>query len=320
MLPLLSASIVVSGLALLFSNSRKPKFRVSVNSDCSEEFIAFVASISLNKTKKQQLRRARGALQKKIKDHFISKPGMTTPLFYIQGSVKHGTVIRNQDDICDVDVGVYFQGKPTITPASIQSNILKAVENHTSEKASKRQKCVRVYYASLFHIDLPIYYLEPKTSKYYLGVGKDWLPSDPKEFTDWCKSQIGNSQKRRLIMYFKAWANVVKKKKRQRMPSGLAFTIWVNTFFCKDDREDLAFIKTAYSLLQYLQKTKEKNWECLMPVAPYDNVLEKLSIEQRLNFQDALENLVVTSVTIFNSDSKDRCLEEWKHFLGKWFI
>lgn len=323
MLPLflliIAASAGVGAIAAAFSDSGEPTFKVSAKSDCSNEFIAFTNTLALNETKKRQLSDARRALQRKIKKYFAEKTNTTTPLFYIQGSVKHGTVIRKQDDTCDIDVGVYFKGKPSITPASIQSNIVKAIGDHTNEAASKRQKCVRIYYANRFHIDLPIYYMNAQTNTFYLGVGKDWHASDPKQFTAWVKSEITGTQKHRLVMYFKAWADTTRQKKQKKMPSGLAFTIWVNKYYEEDKRDDLAFIKTAYALLQYLQKTDKNVWECNMPVAPNDSVVAKLNDEQRQNFQTALEELVTSAIKIFESESKEQCIETWSYLLGRWF-
>ncbi|OJW82288.1 MAG: hypothetical protein BGO69_17000 [Bacteroidetes bacterium 46-16] len=281
--------------------------------------MAFAERLNLSPTKARQLNKARTVLQTKIKKYFSEKTNTTTPLFYIQGSVKHGTVIRKQDDTCDIDVGVYFKGKPRIKPATIQANIVKAIGNHTNEKASIRQKCVRVYYANLFHIDLPVYYIDIKTGTIYLGIGKEWHPSDPKQFTDWLKTEVIGTQQQRLVMYFKAWADVVKGRNQQKMPNGLSFTLWVNTFYCEDKRDDISFIKTAYKLLKYLKRTETDEWDCAMPVVPKDNVIQKLSWDQRKNFKYALDELIQSSVKIFESNSKEQCIEAWKWLLGKWF-
>jgi hypothetical protein len=82
----------------------------------------------------------------------------------------------------------------------------------------------------------------------------------------------------------------------------------------------MAFIKTAYALLQYLQQTNEGEWNCEMPVLPNDNVISKLNSEQRQNFKNTLNELITSSVKIFKSDSQAHCLEAWRFLLGRWFV
>lgn len=299
------------------SGSSQPK--ISSESNCSEEFLAFNKKLILPDSKIKQLIHVRKVLQGKIKKYFAAKANTSTPLFYIQGSYIHGTLIRKQDDTCDIDVGVYFSTKPSIEITTIQQNLVAAIGDHTDEKPSKKNKCVRVYYANQFHIDLPIYYIDGK--QYYFGIGKsDWRPCDPKLFTSWIKEQTkNNSQKIRLVKYFKAWIDVVKRQKKQRMPSGVAFTIWVLNFYQENDREDVAFYLTAHKLLSHLEETQVSNWQCTMPVTPNDNVIQKLDEEQRNNFKKALQELVQSSSATLSKESKEECLENWKSLLGKWF-
>lgn len=321
MLPLIIAGLVAIG-GLILANSddeKKGELSFSKDSDCSNEFLTFSESISIISSKKKQLINARKVLQQKIKEYFAIKSNTLTPTFYIQGSYKHGTIIRKQDDTCDIDVGIYFGKKPTITPLALHNNVVAAVGQHTNEKATVKNKCVRIYYANQFHIDIPVYYKEG--NKYYIGTGNaGWKEDDPKLFTNWLKENISDdSQKLRVIKYFKAWADCTKNKLGQKMPSGLSLTIWVIKHFEGDGREDLAFLKSAISLKNYLSSVSKDKWECIMPTTPGDNVIDKLTEEQRGNFLNALNNLVDQSIKLTSSSSKEECLSFWKSTFGKWF-
>ncbi|HXB42372.1 MAG TPA: hypothetical protein VNZ49_17670 [Bacteroidia bacterium] len=321
MLPLLALLLGGVGIGALissFSDNGEPKFKVTSESNCSEEFLKFDVAASIPNSKHGKLIVVRRVIEKKIRDFFAKKGSVSFLGFFIQGSYKHETIVRNPEDTCDVDLGLYFDGKPSITPRTIQTNIVKLFDGHTSQKAMRKNKCVRIYYANQFHIDIPIYYRDAITNKYYLGVGttNEWEPSDSRLFTEWVKKQTkDNTQKKRLIKYFKAWAATYKKRKGQKMPSGLAFTIWAIQFYKEDAREDLAFIKTAHQIYKHLKS----EWKCEMPVLPNDNVVDDLNKEQKENFLKALVELINSSEKIFASASKIECVEVWRYLLGKWF-
>ncbi|MBK8874365.1 MAG: hypothetical protein IPN13_10745 [Bacteroidetes bacterium] len=44
-----------------------------------------------------------------------------------------------------------------------------------------------------------------------------------------------------MVKYFKTWANQRSKK----MPSGIAFSVWVATHYKPNSRDDIAFYETA---------------------------------------------------------------------------
>ena len=103
------------------------------------------------------------------------------------------------------------------------------------------------------------------------------------------------------------------------MPSGLAFTIWTMKHFVADERDDISFIKTAYEIYCYLSKQSLDKWECNMPTIPFDNVIDKLSEEQKNNFLKALEELIKSTQKVLAMENKTECMKSWKCFFGKWF-
>lgn len=321
MWPLIWIAVALFGGIALFSSSGEMTIEPTDESNCNEEFLRFDNELDIPDSKKRELAKVRDGLQSAIRTFWAKNTKAKLKGFYIQGSHKHDTIIRKHNDTCDIDVGVYFDGKPDISPITIRNNIADLFLNRTEEKPEKRNKCVRIHYANKFHIDFPIYYFDPKTGEYFLGVAKTntWEPSDPKKFTEWFKENItSNSQKRRLIKYFKSWANAYSKRTGRKMPSGLAFTILVHNNFKEHQREDVAFITTAFQMYKKSKEVDKEDWICKMPVIPEDNLIAKLNLDQRGYFLEALEELINTAEEIFKLETKSECIK-WKYLLGRFF-
>lgn len=263
-------------------------------------FLEFERAISLTPAKKQKLISSRVALQRKIVDYFRAMPGFTVPKFYIQGSYKMETMVIGSDGTYDVDLGVYFLQKPSLTPATIKKHIYNAVEKHTYKGAENKDKCVRVIYAGDFDIDLPVYYKTIFDVHPFLATKLNWMESDPKELCDWFKKKRDrNGQLIRIIKYFKYWANTRDRK----MPSGIAFTVWVSNNFVPNNRDDIAFYETAKAI----RNSSLWSVHCRNPTTPNDNLVEKLTSIQKDNFKSSLDNLI---------NEGHRALEERNSFTG----
>jgi hypothetical protein len=328
MLQFLGIGLLIYLLSRLFTKSGEPKFKVSTRSDCSKEFADFAKSLDLKANKKRALAESKGVIQKKILDYFRGiewgengNVWKGNPQFFVQGSFQHGTCIRTQNDICDIDLGVYFKGKPPISPATLQKHIYNALLAHTSFPVVVKSKCVRIKYANFFHIDLPIYYYDENTGKYFFGTSDQWVESDPKEFTAWVAARVNpHDQMLRVVRYFKAWADNIGTRKSHKMPSGVALTVWVQEFYVRDARDDLSFIKTAHQIFKHLSEiTFFDDWKCVMPVIPFDNLIERLTDNQCENFLASLGEMIKKSEDIFGSENRERATKRWSKLFGKWF-
>lgn len=313
------AAIILGGVALNELLDNDSEFKATDGSDSTQDFFKFEKNISILPSKIEQIKKARNVLQEKIRKYFGEKATTTSTSFYIQGSYKHNTTIRKQDDTCDIDVGIYFSSKPILKPQTLQNNIVTAIGKHTNESPTIKDKCVRIYYANLFHIDFPIYHKE--NEQFYIGGGKSgWQPDDPKLFTSWLKERTKNKpQIIRLIKYFKAWSDCSKHQLKRKMPSGLALTIWVVQFYQSDNREDVSFFKTAIAIRDYLKSEPFENWQCNMPTAPNDSVIKKLNTDHRKNILAAFDSLIENSTKALTQNSKNESVLIWKTVFGKWF-
>jgi hypothetical protein len=164
---------------------------------------------------------------------------------WLQGSYKYGTLIRpvHLDEEYDVDVGIYFEWEneegaaypaPEQLRAWVQTELLGYGEDREDiERVENpaKERCSRAVYKKQFHIDTPVYHLDPSTDTRRLAtVSNGWEPSDPKPIYKWFKEAATGDQReqlRRLIRYLKGWAAVAFVETPDSRPSSILITVIV---------------------------------------------------------------------------------------------
>jgi hypothetical protein len=293
--------------------SNKEKENDSEMANLHNDFLTFEQNISVSSSRITKLINSRQALERRIVEHFRLKYGVTIPKFYIQGSYKMKTMILDSSSTYDVDLGIYFSEKPSVTSGTLQRWVAEAVEGHTEDGVQHRDKCVRVVYRGDFHIDLPVYYQRNYDRHPYLATKNGgWLESDPKELCDWfVNKKDAKGQLVRLVKYFKAWA----KTRSRKMPSGIALTVLATKNYKANDRDDVAFYETAQAILSAMF------WglECINPAAPGDDLLNRLEYSQKRNFHAALKELVQGGKQAIDSYNTFTASNIWRQQLGNKF-
>jgi Second Messenger Oligonucleotide or Dinucleotide Synthetase domain len=313
MLPVLLRIIAVSlgawAVKELFSDS---KIDYTKSHNVHFHFLQFEKNISVPSFKVQKLVNSRKALEKKIVSFFRLKRNVPIPKFYIQGSYKMGTMIMEKDGTYDVDLGVYFLIKPGIEPMTLQKWVLDSINDHTYMGGRHKEKCVRVTYQAEFDIDLPVYYKVQDQPHPFLATKYEWVESDPKELCDWFDAKKDeNGQLVRLVKYFKTWA----KNRPQKMPSGIAFSVWVAKYFKPNMRDDVAFYETAEAI------NNSFTWSvsCINPATPEDDLVEKLSSDQKDVFKEEFGNLIESSKKALQQTNLKKTINAWRHLFGNRF-
>ncbi|RTQ45077.1 hypothetical protein EJV47_26260 [Hymenobacter gummosus] len=282
--------------------------------NCNKLFLDFNQNLNVLSTKKTKLSTSKKELRRKITDHFKEHHPDYKPKFFTQGSQKLGTVIRIHDDTCDLDDGVYFLCKPDVTATTLQRWVYEAVEDHTSEPAQWRKKCIRVTYKADYHIDLPVYYMLEDEDHPHLAVKNEgWQDSDPKEFITWFRKQRDTKgQLVRLVKYLKSWCDWCAHK----MPSGLCMTVLAERNFVANDRDDCAL----RALLKAIRTDLKREWKCTMPTTPQDDLLSKYSDELKRNFFDALDEFIDDADEAVDDEKNQLSASKlWRHHLGPRF-
>ncbi|TXE13469.1 CBASS cGAMP synthase [Algoriphagus aquimarinus] len=295
------------------------KFEITDHSNCDDFFKKFNQAITIHPDKAAKLRRAHNTIRSKVSCYLKKYTSLPIPSFYIQGSYKMGTIIENRSTICDIDLAVLFPKDPGIYVETIQNHIKNALIGHTSKGVSNKMNCVRLNYVRDFHIDLPIYYKDKNSDKTYFGArGHDWEESDPKAFIAWFKKETSNNpQLIRIIRYLKAWADHTKTKTGKKFPSGLALTLWAIKSYEKNSRDDVAFFNTSSAIMEYLHK--KKTWNAIMPVAPGDDVMHRLTSSQKEDFYDEIGEMVSLAADAVSAPNKLKAKAKWKSIFGERF-
>lgn len=280
--------------------------------NCNKLFKEFDIALNVRQTKKDKLKISKNDLRERIRKDFNKNHPDFKPTFYIQGSFKLGTTIRTKDDECDIDDGVYFLKKPTVTGTTLQNWVKSAVTGATSEEPEHKEKCIRVYYKGDYHIDLPVYYKEETDLHPKLAVkNKDWEESDPKEFIEWFK-KVKTEQLVRVIKYLKAWCDT----KRQKMPNGLTMTVWAEKYIkYSEDRDDIALKET---LVEMEKKLKNK-FSCVMPTTPNDDLVADYEQSRIDNFFNNLKNIIKDADRAINEKNQLSASKLWQKHLGQYF-
>ncbi|WP_144887816.1 CBASS cGAMP synthase [Lacibacter cauensis] len=316
MLPILLRvlGVAVGGLILkkLFSDE---EIKYNDMANTHNQFLKFEQAISLTLPRKNKLIASRQALQRRIIEYFKTKTTLPVPKFYIQGSYKMKTMVVKKDGSYDVDLGVYFLTKPSVEPITLQKYVADAVKDQTVSGIEHRDKCIRVIYKGDFDIDLPVYYKTLYDKHPFLATKTKWQESDPKELCDWFEKQRKEKDKGgqllRLVKYFKAWAG----QRNKRMPSGIAFSIWVATYYKANLRDDIAFYETAKAIRNsFFWETISRN-----PATPGDDFLAKLDYTQKSNFKEAFNVLIRDAEEALQQDSQLKASNIWLQQFGDKF-
>jgi len=283
------------------------------------QFKKFEERISITSTQRDLIVKRHSALRTVITNYFKQKNGITVPDFFIQGSYKMNTMVQKKDGSFDVDLGVFFSQKPSLTPTTMQSNVFEAVKNQTTSGAQHLKKCIRVNYVGEFNADLPVYYQLGTNSQAYIAVKNgDWVKDDPEKFINWVndirkiKEIRNDGQLLRVIKYLKRWANLLPFK----TPSGVALTVWVaHNFSSSRDRDDDALLKTINSLYSNFWWSVS----CQCPVEPFDDLLSNLDSSQKDNFKEALGKLKDDAAKALSASDTNLAVSHWSKHLGDKF-
>jgi hypothetical protein len=279
--------------------------------NCDSLFKRFYSKIILTESKQEDLRSVREALRGRIRAYFKNDLNEAMPFFHGQGSFYMKTIINPlPDKKYDIDDGVYLQNLPSRkldwpTAQTAHNWIYDAVKGHTEEDPIDKGPCIRVIYATDYHVDLAIYGISDQ--KAYLAEKNEgkWIESDPKAFADWFNNKIANhgEQLRRVICYLKAWAD----NQSSKMLKGVAFTISATNNFEGSQFDDECLVKTAAKMSIALKKERQIK----KPVVPYENLLAKWTKEELDGFISRFDLFILNGVKALAEKDKSKAIKIW---------
>lgn len=283
--------------------------------NCHDLFLRYQEELFIGSNKKNRMISSKDALRKRIRKWFKDNHQDYEPKFFIQGSHKMKSGIRTKEDICDLDDGIYFFRKPDVTATTLQSWVWDAVNGYTAKVPEHRKKCIRSIFTGDYEIDHPVYY-KVEGQNYKIAVkNNSFEDSDPKAMVEWFNIKKDKDGKLiRHVMCLKGWCD----ERRNKMPSGLAMTILAANAKDKiilNDRDDI----TLRDILKEIKKELDREFKCIVPAVPYDNLFAEYDDTRKNNFLNSLNEFIQDADKALKEQNQLSASKLWKKHLGSRF-
>lgn len=253
----------------------------------------------------EELRERRDTLLKDLKEN-ISEDAPAYEHFY-QGSYALDTGIIPLDGNPDMDIGIIFDCSPADypEPLDLKKYVRDALNRHNRTLKIKRP-CVTVTYLRdgepLHHIDMAVY-CKNAAGQTQLARGRDtdptaeryWEPSEAKALNDTIIDRFegeDRKQYRRCIRALKRWRD--EKIGHKNTPS-IGLTVAAYKWFAPDidvadgKRRDLIAIRNLVNRM--LENWAGGRLYIHSPVAPYSDLLSRMTDKQMEDFKERLQTL-----------------------------
>ena len=278
------------------------------------EFIKFHDAIKLGTYEEEQKLRDKrelliNELKQGLKDEKV--PGEDKKLvfsYFGQGSYAMHTGIIPPNNDYDIDVGIVFDiTNQEYEPVKLKKLIRDTLTRHNRTVVIRRP-CITVKYSDGYHVDLAVY--ASNSDDYHIAWGKEnsilptWEKSAPKQLIDWVNNISDTAEKRsqyrRCVRYLKAWKEKHFSADGNAMPPSIGLTIQAGKNFNYKEGNDLEALIAIVSAIKnsffgvwdeqsgaYKQSVKAD-----LPVEPFSNVYEKMTLIQTNIFYDKIDALV----------------------------
>lgn len=183
--------------------------------DCSRKFNEFYhTKIILPEKSQNELRQKRKTNIKRLKSGLSeynaeNKTGFRISEERIQGSMAMHTVVQNDENDYDIDVGIVFESDnlDEIGPYAIKNILENALKRKMGQFAVEplvKTSCVRMEYSNGYHVDFAIF----KRSKIHLGneytyehAGAKWSTRHIKALEEWFNTEASktNDNLRKIV-------------------------------------------------------------------------------------------------------------------------
>lgn len=184
----------------------------------------------------------------------------------VQGSMAMSTVVQNDQNDYDIDVAIVFDKSNLGDLGALQARrlVCKALEKKCQlfkEPPECKTNCVRVKYASGYHVDFAIYrrFKEEGSSEYiYEHAGTEWKSRNPAAITKWFQDEVKNkgTELRKTVRLSKMFCK--SRLSWINMPGGLIQSVLCDEVFVKDyDRLDEIFYHTMLAVRDRLQESTD---------------------------------------------------------------
>lgn len=282
--------------------------------DCSRNFNEFYhTKVILPEKSQNELRKKRKTNIKRLKSGLSEYNSENNTDFRIseeriQGSMAMHTVVQNDENDYDIDVGIVFESDnlDEIGPHAIKNILENALKRKMGQFAVEplvKTSCVRMEYSNGYHVDFAIFkrsriYLENEYT--YEHAGAKWSTRHIKALEEWFNTETSktNDNLRKIVRLSKMFCK--SRKTWKNMPSGLIQTVLCDEAITNDySRTDELFYYTMKKIVDRLNVNLEVN-------APVDNerklVIRDIDYTRVQNWKNRLENELTKLGVLFNPD------------------
>ncbi len=254
---------------------------------------------------------------------------------WLQGSYKYHTQIRPASKFqeSDIDLGLYLEwdgapGDGAYSPKELKDLVQESLKAYAAESENVKEvvepaktRCARIRFKNGFHIDVPVYHLNPATGKCMLATEDDeWEDSDPETLYNWFLDKYpeeGGGKVRRLIRYLKMWSALhIAEPKR---PSSTMLSVLVaEAFPILNDEETDGDENALRNVIEEILERLSADRMVRNPVN-YSEDLNRLSDEDFDSFYEKLEELLANADKALASANEFEASSHWTEAFHHFF-
>lgn len=238
----------------------------------------------------------------------------------IQGSVAMYTAVQNENNDFDIDVAIVFDktnlnGKGARAARNLVADALRRKTKQFNTEPVVKTSCVRVKYATGYHIDFAVYRREKVDGVYvYEHAGNDWQQRELRALTNWFTERNNETdlQLRRLVRLSKMFC---QSRPEWKMPSGIVQTVVIDEKFTDEyTRLDELFYWTMKSIVDRLADSVEV-------FAPVDNgralVTRESDSKRMRNWKNRLSSKLKDLDILFDDNcTENDAISAWACFFN----
>jgi hypothetical protein len=254
---------------------------------------------------------------------------------WLQGSYKYHTQIRppRKGDEFDIDLGIFvcWSGQADNgphKPDDLRNALQISLQVYAASTDAVRTldnppkpRCGRIHYSGDFHIDIPIYHLDPDADERTLAAAGGWEISDPKALYLWFKNKFDDATRarvRRQIRYLKCWA-ALKWRVDEGRPSSVLLTVLAAEAFARlRDDQIGADDDTLLALLREIANRVARGRRVRNPANPSED-LNRLTDQQWAAFNKGLNDFIGIAASACASDDEIEAADYWSRAFAHFF-
>ena len=240
----------------------------------------------------------------------------------VQGSMAMNTVIQNDAQDYDIDIAIVFDKSNIgneMGPLQARRLVKTALDykmGQFTEDAEVKTNCVRIKYASGYHVDFAVYrrFKEYGSNEYtYEHAGNEWIKRDPKAITYWFQDEVKSkgTNLRKVVRLSKTFCK--SRNFWVNMPGGLIQSVLcVEQYDTEHNRIDEVFYNTLLAIKDRLELNNEV-------YNPTDYTISLLSAQNHYdkinNWKNRLSDKIETLDVLFQSDCTfSKACSAWGEF------